>query len=94
MDVTQKPRTKLVCTIGPASYDHLPELIGAGMSVARVNFSHGTREDHTNAVHAVRAAAHQARRSVAVMVDLPGSKIRLAELPTANRPSPRATASS
>jgi pyruvate kinase len=81
MDVTQKPRTKLVCTIGPASYDHLPELIGAGMSVARVNFSHGTREDHTNAVHAVRAAAHQARRSVAVMVDLPGSKIRLAEAP-------------
>jgi pyruvate kinase len=59
----------------------LPELIGAGMSVARVNFSHGTREDHTNAVHAVRAAAHQARRSVAVMADLPGSKIRLADLP-------------
>ena len=61
----------MVCTIGPASYDHLPELIGAGMSVARVNFSHGTREDHTNLVHAVRAAAHSARRSVAVMADLP-----------------------
>src|SRR6187455_1360184 len=81
MDVTHKPRTKLVCTIGPATYDHLRELIDAGMSVARVNFSHGTREDHTNAVHAVRAAAHQARRSVAVMADLPGSKIRLAEMP-------------
>jgi pyruvate kinase len=80
MDVTQKPRTKLVCTIGPASFDRLPELIDAGMSVARVNFSHGTPDEHTNVVHAVRAAAHQARRSVAVMADLPGSKIRLTDL--------------
>src|SRR6187549_496669 len=80
MDVTHKPRTKLVCTIGPATYDHLRELIDAGMSVARVNFSHGTPDEHTNVVHAVRAAAHQARRSVAVMADLPGSKIRLTDL--------------
>jgi pyruvate kinase len=75
-----KPRTKLVCTIGPASLERVRELIDAGMSVARVNFSHGTADDHINAVHVVRAAAHQARRSVAVMADLPGSKIRLADI--------------
>jgi pyruvate kinase len=75
-----RPRTKLVCTIGPASLERVRELIDAGMSVARVNFSHGSAEDHKNAVHTIRAAAHQARRSVAVMADLPGAKIRLAEV--------------
>jgi pyruvate kinase len=50
------------------------------MDVARVNFSHGTDEDHKAYVHAVRAAAHSARRSVAVMADLPGPKLRLGEL--------------
>jgi len=50
------------------------------MDVARVNFSHGTPDDHKAYVHAVRAAAHSARRSVAFMVDLPGPKIRLGEL--------------
>jgi pyruvate kinase len=77
----QRPRTKLVCTIGPASVDHIRELVELGLSVARINFSHGTPETQKSAVHAVRAAAHHARRSVAVMVDLPGPKIRLAELP-------------
>jgi len=80
MDPRHQSRTKLVCTIGPASVDKLRELIDAGMSVARVNFSHGTPDEHKDAVHAVRSAAHQARRSVAVMVDLPGPKIRLSEI--------------
>src|SRR5688572_23324065 len=75
-----RPRTKQVCTIGPASADKIPDLIAAGMDVARVNFSHGTADDHKAYVHAVRAAAHSARRSVAVMVDLPGPKLRLGEL--------------
>lgn len=75
-----RSRTKLVCTIGPASAELIGELVAAGMDVARVNFSHGTPEDHRAYVHAVRAAAHSARRSVAVMVDLPGPKIRLGEL--------------
>ena len=75
------PRTKLVCTIGPASVERVRELIDAGMSVARINFSHGTPDEHRAAVHAVRAAAHHARRSVAVMVDLPGPKVRLGDLP-------------
>jgi pyruvate kinase len=75
------PRTKLVCTIGPASVNRVRELIDAGMSVARINFSHGTAEEHKAAVHAVRAAAHHARSSVAVMADLPGAKVRLGDLP-------------
>jgi pyruvate kinase len=75
-----RPRTKQVCTVGPASADKIPELVAAGMDVARINFSHGTPDDHKAYVHAVRAAAHSARRSVAVMADLPGPKLRLGEL--------------
>jgi len=73
-------QTKQVCTIGPASIDLVPQLVAAGMDVARVNFSHGTPEEHRDYVHAVRAAAHAARRSVAVMADLPGPKLRLGAL--------------
>ena len=75
-----RSQTKLVCTIGPATADRVGELVTAGMDVARINFSHGTPDDHKAYVHAVRAAAHSARRSVAVMADLPGPKIRLGRL--------------
>src|SRR4051794_36066969 len=75
-----RAQTKQVCTVGPASVERIPQLVAAGMDVARVNFSHGTPEDHKAYVHAVRAAAHSARRSVAVMADLPGPKLRLGEL--------------
>ena len=76
----ERPRTKQVCTIGPASAARVADMVAAGLDVARVNFSHGSADDHRNYVHAVRAAAHSARRSVAVMVDLPGPKIRIGEL--------------
>jgi pyruvate kinase len=69
-------RTKLVCTIGPASVDRLDELVAAGMDVARINFSHGTPDEHAEAVARVRQASSDA----AVMVDLPGPKIRLGAL--------------
>src|SRR5918997_3020909 len=75
-----RSRTKLVCTIGPASAERVGDLVAAGMDVTRINFSHGSPEDHKAYVHAVRAAAHSARRSVAVMADLPGPKIRLGRL--------------
>jgi pyruvate kinase len=74
-------RTKLVCTIGPASVDRVHELVQAGMDVARLNFSHGTDEDHLRAADAVRRAADQQGRVVAILADLPGPKVRLAELP-------------
>ena len=75
-----RAQTKQVCTIGPASLERIPQLVTAGMDVARVNFSHGSPDEHKEYVHAVRAAAHSARRSVAVMADLPGPKLRLGEL--------------
>ena len=73
------PGTKLVCTIGPASRDRLDELVAVGMSVARVNLAHGDPADHEASITAVRGAADRAGRDVAVLVDLPGPKIRLGQ---------------
>lgn len=72
--------TKLVCTIGPASEDRLPELVGAGMDVARINCSHSTREDRDRYLRAVREAAATAGRPVGVIADLSGPKVRLGEI--------------
>ncbi len=72
--------TKLVCTIGPASERRVAELIEAGMDVARINCSHGMREDHDRLLHAVRAAMKETGRRVGVMADLSGPKVRLGEL--------------
>jgi len=72
--------TKLVCTIGPASEARLPELVAGGMDVARINCSHGIREDHDRYVSAIRSAAEEAGRAVGVMADLSGPKVRLGEL--------------
>jgi len=69
-------RTRLVCTIGPASVGRVDELVAAGMVVARVNFSHGTPDEHARAATAVRSAGE----TVALLVDLPGPKIRLGDL--------------
>jgi pyruvate kinase len=73
-------RTKLVCTIGPATSGRAGELVAAGMDVARINFSHGAPSDHEAAVTDVREAADAAGRPVAVLADLAGPKIRLGEL--------------
>jgi pyruvate kinase len=74
------PATKLVCTLGPASAERVPELVAAGMSVARINLTHGGRDEHEALLRAVRAAAEEAGRSVGVMTDLSGPKVRLGEL--------------
>ena len=50
-------RTKIVCTIGPASEKRLPEMIEAGMNVARLNFSHGDYEEHGARIRDIREAA-------------------------------------
>ncbi|WP_098463512.1 pyruvate kinase [Isoptericola jiangsuensis] len=72
-------RAKIVCTIGPAtaSPEKLRELVDAGMDVARINRSHGEKSEHEAVYHGVRAAAKDAGRNVAVLVDLQGPKIRL-----------------
>jgi len=65
-------RTKIVATIGPASRDPevLARMIEAGMDVARLNFSHGTREDHAKTARRVREAAGRAGRQVTILQDL------------------------
>src|SRR5215218_5628477 len=87
-------RTKIVATIGPASGDPetLVRMIEAGMDVARLNFSHGTRREHAETIERVRAAAGRAGKQIAVLQDLPGPKIRIgplvdgiAELPFGHR---------
>ncbi|TDB36937.1 MAG: pyruvate kinase [Actinobacteria bacterium] len=76
------PRTKIVATIGPAcdSPELLRALIDAGVSVARLNASHTSRDDLARRLSAVRAAAERAGRHVAVMLDLGGPKLRLGEV--------------
>ncbi len=71
--------TKIVATLGPASSDPamLEQLIRAGVDVVRMNFSHGTAQDHIDRATLVRAAATRAGREVAIMADLQGPKIRV-----------------
>jgi pyruvate kinase len=72
-------RTKIVCTIGPASQGPatLEALIRAGMDVARLNFSHGTHEDHARVIRQIRETAARLEKPVAILQDLQGPKIRL-----------------
>src|SRR5215208_311353 len=71
--------TKIVATIGPASQepDVLTAMIVAGMDVARLNFAHGTRDQHAETAGRIREAAERAGREVAILGDLPGPKLRL-----------------
>jgi pyruvate kinase len=75
-------RTKIVATIGPASRDPetLRRMVRAGMDVARLNFSHGTVEEHAETARMVRDAANAAGRPVAILQDLPGPKLRIGKL--------------
>src|SRR4051812_17254788 len=73
-------RTKLICTIGPATADAIETLAAAGMDVARVNFSHGTPASHAAAALAVRRASAAGDRPLAILTDLAGPKIRLGDL--------------
>jgi len=75
-------RTKIIATVGPASWDDdvLVRLIEAGADVFRLNFSHADRERHARTTESIRAAAARAGREVAVLGDLPGPKLRIGEL--------------
>ena len=72
-------RTKLVCTLGPASVERVGELVAAGMDVARLNFSHGKAAAHEAGARAVRSAAREAGRRCDPS-DLAGPNIRIGEL--------------
>jgi pyruvate kinase len=75
-------RTKIVATIGPASREPetLARMVEAGMDVARLNFSHGTPEEHAETADRVRQASGRAGRAVAILQDLPGPKLRIGAL--------------
>ena len=77
-----KRKTKIIATLGPASStpEVIRELIRAGMNVARLNFSHGSHEEHSRVLGIVREEATKLKRHVAVFQDLCGPKVRIGEL--------------
>jgi pyruvate kinase len=83
-DKKEFSKTKIICTIGPASksVERLEELILAGMDVARLNFSHGTYEDHLEVIHNVREASKRTGENISILQDLCGPKIRTGKLKT------------
>jgi pyruvate kinase len=76
------PRTKIVGTLGPASStpDAIRGLMEAGLNVARINFSHGTHEQHAATIATVRAVAEEIGHTVAILGDLQGPRIRIGDL--------------
>ena len=81
--MSQPRKTKIVATIGPASADPqvLSKIIAAGLDVARLNFSHGDHASHQKTMDLVRRLAAEQGRTVAILQDLAGPKIRLGDLP-------------
>jgi len=75
-------RAKIVCTIGPAcdSEEMIRDLMRMGMDVARLNFSHGTHAEHARRIHRLRHAAHDLKRTICILQDLQGPKIRTGRL--------------
>lgn len=76
-------RGKIVATIGPASNDDLTlqALLQAGMNIARLNFSHGTYQDHLDVMERLRSIAHRMGKPIGILQDLQGPKIRVGILP-------------
>ena len=75
-------RTKIVCTLGPASATRevLTGLMQTGMNVARINFSHGTHEQHAATIKLLRDIASELKRPIAILGDLQGPRIRIGDL--------------
>lgn len=82
MKILPANKTKLVCTIGPASDspEMIEKMIKAGMNVARLNFSHGDFAGHGEVIKKIRAASAKTGRRIAIMADLPGPKMRIGNL--------------
>lgn len=77
-----KRRTKIVCTIGPSTntLEGIEGLVKSGMNVARLNFSHGTHEDHQKVIDMIRATARKYKYSIPILMDLQGPKIRVGQM--------------
>jgi pyruvate kinase len=82
MGETKRRKTKIVCTIGPASESSqiIEAMIRAGMNVARLNFSHGTQEEHLRKIKTIRQIADRLKEPVAILQDLSGPKIRVGKV--------------
>ncbi len=82
-EIPDHRRTKIVATIGPAtrSVEKMRELIGAGADVFRLNFSHGTADEHAENIEWAREASKLAGREIGLLGDLPGPKLRLGDIP-------------
>lgn len=80
---SDRPTTKIVCTIGPSSADErvLSKMVQAGMTVCRLNFSHGTHENHAELIERIRHVSKKTGVHLAILQDLQGPKIRVGELP-------------
>jgi pyruvate kinase len=76
-------RTNIVCTLGPASESEemLTNMVNAGMNVARLNFSHGTHENHAMLIERVRSIAKKTGKAICILQDIQGPKIRVGKLP-------------
>ena len=74
--------SKIVCTIGPATRSPrmIRKLLKAGMDVVRLNFSHGTHEEHAQSIAMLREAAMEMKKPIAILADLQGPKIRTGAL--------------
>jgi pyruvate kinase len=85
-----RTRTKIICTIGPAvsSYEKILELIDAGMNVARLNFSHGTHEEHAQVIERLKKARIQKKVPLAIMLDTKGPEIRIGRVKGDSVPLP------
>jgi pyruvate kinase len=82
LDRDSKPHprgTKIVATVGPATDPCLPALLDAGVNVCRINFSHGTADEHRARTAAIRKAAREGHHTVAILGDLQGPKIRIGQ---------------
>ncbi len=74
--------TKIVCTIGPASRSEetIREMVKAGLDCARLNFSHGTHDEHGEVISRIRSVEQQLKRPIGIMMDLAGPKIRVGDI--------------
>ncbi|AFY69320.1 pyruvate kinase [Thalassoporum mexicanum PCC 7367] len=88
MIFSQPHRTKIVATIGPASSSRamIKQLIESGMAVARLNFSHGSYEDHANTIATIRQLSQELGKPVTLLQDLQGPKVRVGHLPNGGIP--------
>ena len=77
-----RTRTKIICTLGPAtkSYEKILQLVDAGMSVARINMSHGTHEEHLETIECIKKAREHRQVPLAIMLDTKGPEVRVGSI--------------